>query len=74
MTKTMHSAVTLDYLEARTHERLAKAIDDHDTQERAIRGLALKDISDLRSKGYTYWPGCDNVDARGHCAGHEKEE
>ena len=69
MTKhRMHSCITLDYMEARTRAGVGLLeLNGIPLTERA----ALATIHEVRNMGYEFWPDCDNVDARGHCAGHE---
>ena len=60
--RIMHSCISLDYL--------ADHLDAFDcSPDEALRAIAKE-----RTKGYEFWPGCDNVDDRGHCAGHEAIE
>lgn len=57
----MHSCISLDYL--------AKHLNAFSCSP----SEASQAIAEARAKGYTFWPSCDNVDSRGHCAGHEIE-
>lgn len=59
--KWMHSCISLDYL--------AEHLDAFDCSLSEARQA----IAEAKAKGYEFWPGCDNVDSRGHCAGHEIE-
>lgn len=60
--RMMHSCISLDYL--------AEHLNAFD----CLPGEALRAIARERAKGYKFWPSCDNVDSRGHCAGHEIKE
>jgi len=65
--KTMHSCVTLDYLEQRIREagiRFTQGGQSLSLEE------SLAEIKAMRDKGYIYCPPCDNVDKEGHCKGH----
>ena len=54
-----HSCISLDYL--------TEHLDAFDCSPKE----AIQSITEMRSKGYKWWPGCDNIDSVGHCAGHE---
>ena len=60
--RMFHSCISLDYL--------AEHLDAFDCSPNE----ALQAITRARAKGYEFWPGCDNVDNRGHCAGHKTIE
>ena len=60
--RIMHPCVSLDYLAEHLHAFNCPP-------EEALQAIARE-----RAKGYKFWPGCDNVDDRGHCAGHEVEK
>lgn len=43
-------------------------------KQRPARYEEVKEaVEDARKKGYSVLPPCDNVDARGHCKGHEED-
>lgn len=61
-TRMMHSCISLDYLT----EHLGAFNCPPDEARQAI--------AEAKAKDYEFWPGCDSIDSRGHCAGHEIEE
>lgn len=58
--KYYHSCVSLDYLS------------EHLGAFSCSQNEARQAIAEARAEGYGFWPNCDNIDSRGHCAGHEK--
>ena len=68
-TKTMHMGITIRFIEDMAKET-GKGLGhffDNLTDEEAQAHLGA-----LKAKGFTFAPTCDDVDERGHCAGHAK--
>ena len=68
-TQTRHMGITIQFIEDMARET-GKGLGyyfDNLTDEEAQTHLDA-----LKAKGFTFAPTCDNVDDKGHCAGHDK--
>jgi len=67
--KTMHMGITIQYIEDMAEE-IGKGLGHYFPNLNDEEAQTYLD--DLKAKGFEFAPTCDDVDGKGHCAGHTK--
>ena len=73
----MHPGIAITFIEAdlRMKEKAGQPQNIVETDGVSIPYKeAYTYLRELRRKGYTFVPGCDNIRPDGHCAGHPVKE